>query len=109
MSAMRTGVLLCLLMTGVAFCTEPAADADSGRQSHEPQDVSLQPPLRLHQTPDTLFLADTSREMVPCIVALEVLEAVRKGRGCEETAPCLALGFVLAICLLLVLNGIMHH
>lgn len=109
MSAMKIAVVLGLLMTGVAFCAEPAADADSMRQPMPRQAVSpgLQLPPRL--PPDTLYKPDSSCLGIPCGLALGAWDAIGRGRACEEPAPCLALGFVLTICLLLVVNGIMHH
>jgi hypothetical protein len=107
---MRIGILLGLLMAGVAFCTEPAAAADSSQQSMQRQAVNSGLPLPPRPTPDTLCLPDdTSRMAIPCALALGAWDAIGRGRACDETAPCLALGFVLTICLLLVLNGIMHH
>ena len=105
---MRTGILLSLLMTGVAFCAEPATDTDSSRQSTPRQAVNSGVPLPPLLAPDTLFRPDTSCVAIPCALALGAWEAIGRGRACEETAPCLALGFVLTICALLVLNGIMH-
>jgi len=106
---MRSMLLLVLavLMVGAQPLAR-AADADSSQQSMQRQAVNSGPPLPPRPTPDTLCRADTSREVIPCALALGAWEAIGRGRACEETAPCLALGFVLAICLLLVLNGIMH-
>ena len=104
---MRIGILLSLLIAGVAFCTEPAADADSSRQSTPWQVVN--PGLPPRPAPDTLFLPDTGCAVIPCALALGAWDAVGRGRACEEPAPCLALGFVLVICALLVLSGTMHH
>jgi hypothetical protein len=105
---MRIGILLSLLSAGVAFCTEPAVDADSSRQSMPRQAVSSGLPLPPRPTPDTSFGRDTSCLVIPCALALGAWDAIGRGRACEEPGPCLALGFVLVICALLVLNGITH-
>jgi hypothetical protein len=106
---MRIGILLSLLISGVAFCAEPAVNADSSRQSLPRQAVSSGLQLPPRPTPDTLFRPDTNCVAIPCALALGAWEAIGRRRACEDQAPCLAIGFVLVICALLLLNGIMHH
>jgi hypothetical protein len=108
MSAMRTGLLLSLLMTVIAFGTEPGADADSMRQPMPRQALNSGLPLPTRIFRDTLFKPDSSCLGIPCGLALGAWDAVGRGRACENPAPCLAIGFVLVICALLVLSGVMH-
>ncbi len=110
---MRSAVwllMLTALMAGAQPVTKaPPADADSSRQSPEAQAVNPEPSLRPLHIPGTLCRSDSSWERASCIAAAEVLDAIKRGRPCDETAPYLAIGFVLTICALLVLSGIVHH
>ncbi|MBN2464833.1 hypothetical protein JXD38_04305 [candidate division WOR-3 bacterium] len=108
-SAVCLLVLAVVMVNAQPFSPAAPANPDSSQQSPEAQTVNAEPSLWPRHAPETLCRTDTSREIVPCLLALGIWEAMDRERPCDETAPCLAIGFVLTICVLLVFSGTIRH